>query len=219
MAVARRYRDRWITPAEARALQDVWRRRVSVRPLRRAPRTVAGIDAAVGSGNVAVAVSVFTFPGLELVEEATVLAPLDFPYVPGLLGFREVPAMLEALGKLARAPDVLLVDGHGLAHPRRFGSACHLGVESGLPTVGCGKSRLCGEHREPGPRRGARARLVHEGEVLGSVVRTRDGVRPLYVSPGHRVDLEGAVRLVLACARRYRLPEPIRRADRLAGSL
>jgi deoxyribonuclease V len=151
------------------------------------------------------------------VERSTAERAVEFPYVPGLLGFREVPCLLEAFEGLRRVPDLILVDGHGIAHPRRFGVATHLGLELGLPTVGCGKSRLVGEHREPGLRRGSRTRLVERGEVIGSCLRTRDGVRPVYVSVGHRVDLESAVRLVLRATGRYRLPEPIRAAHRTAG--
>ncbi len=218
MARARRFLDRRLTPAEAAALQEELRGRVVERPLP-APRTVAGVDLSARGGDARAAVCVLSFPGLELVEEATAVRPMDFPYVPGLLAFREVPAILDAYAKLAVEPDVLLVDGHGRAHPRRFGVACHLGVELDRPAVGVGKSRLVGRHREPGPRRGARTRLVDGDELLGACLRTRDGVKPVYVSVGHRVALDDAVRLVLRCAPRYRLPEPIRRADRVAGAL
>lgn len=125
--------------------------------------------------------------------------------------------MLEALGRLAREPDVVLCDGHGRAHPRRFGSACHLGVASGLPTIGVGKSRLCGTHDEPGEERGEHVPLVHDGEVIGAVVRTRRRVSPVFVSVGHGVSLGSAVHLVLDCAPRFRLPQPIRAADKLAS--
>ena len=181
------------------------------------PHTVAGVDIGIRGDTARGAVVVLSWPGLEELESVVAEQPVRFPYVPGLLGFREVPCLLEAFERLKTRPDVALVDGQGLAHPRRFGVACHLGVVLDLPTVGVGKSRLVGEHREPGPRRGARVRLLHEGEVIGAVVRTRDGVKPLYVSIGHRVDLDTAVRLVLRSARRFRLPEPIRAAH-LAAS-
>jgi deoxyribonuclease V len=135
-----------------------------------------------------------------------------FPYVPGYLSFREVPPLLAAFEGLERPPDLVLVDGHGRAHPRRFGIACHLGVLLDLPTVGCAKSRLVGAHREPGPRRGATTRLVDGDEVIGVVLRTRPGAKPVYVSVGHRVSLSRARSLVLRLAPRYRLPEPIRAA-------
>jgi deoxyribonuclease V len=181
------------------------------------PELVAGVDCSEVRGRVRAAVCTFTFPGLEPIEDALAELPLEFPYVPGLLSFRELPAIRAAYGKLARAPDVLLVDGQGIAHPRRLGIASHLGVELDRPTIGCAKSILVGEHRAPAERRGSRARLVHRGEVVGVALRTRAGVKPIYVSIGHRVDLAAAVRIVLACAPRYRVPEPIRRADHLAG--
>ncbi|MGE0485714.1 MAG: deoxyribonuclease V [Gammaproteobacteria bacterium] len=182
-------------------------------------RRIAGIDAGFpDDGQVTrVAVVVMSYPALEVVEEVVVEAPTRFPYVPGLLSFREVPVMLEALAHLARAPDILLVDGHGRAHPRRFGSACHLGVLCGIPSVGVGKSRLCGSHHDPDVERGAWTSLVHNEEAVGAVVRTRRKVSPVFVSVGHGVSLASAIDLVLDCAPRFRLPEPIRAADKLAS--
>ena len=133
------------------------------------------------------------------------------------LSFREAPALLGALRRLNTAPDLLMCDGHGLAHPRRFGIACHLGVLCDLPAIGCAKSRLVGEHDEPARARGASAPLRHNLEIVGSVLRTRPGIRPIFVSVGHRIDLESAQEIVLACAVRFRLPEPTRLADRLAA--
>lgn len=150
------------------------------------------------------------------VDGATARRRTDFPYVPGLLSFREAPASLDALERLGTEIDLLLVDGHGVAHPRRFGLACHLGVLADLPSIGVAKSRLVGRHEEPAEERGSREALVDGDEVVGAVVRTRAGVRPVFVSVGHRVGLETAVELVLRCAPRYRLPEPIRQADRLS---
>jgi deoxyribonuclease V len=205
------------SPREAARLQASWRERVVRRDDFARLERIGGVDVSVRNGRARAAACVFSFPELELLEEAAIEAEVVFPYVPGLLGFREVPAIRRALAELSAPPDLLLVDGHGIAHPRRFGVATHLGVESGLPTIGCGKSLLVGEHREPGSRRGCRTALVHEGEVIGCALRTRDGVKPLYVSIGHRVALDSAVRIVLRCAKRFRLPEPIRRADGLAG--
>ncbi len=150
-----------------------------------------------------------------VVEEQTACMRVRFPYVPGLLSFREAPAVLAAIGKLQVQPDVVLCDGHGYAHPRRFGLACHVGLWLDRPSLGCAKSRLTGTHDEPAPRRGAVAPLWDGDEQIGQVLRTRDRVKPVYVSIGHRIDLATAVRLVLACATRYRLPEPIRLADQL----
>jgi deoxyribonuclease V len=157
---------------------------------------------------------VLTFPELEVVESSEGAAPLDFPYIPGLLSFREMPAILAAWARLTVRPDVLLCDAHGVAHPRGFGLASHLGVALDLPTIGCAKSRLFGTHRLPAAAKGRSVPLRHpqDGSVLGAVVRTRTGVRPIYVSIGHLVDLPFAVRTVLRCARRFRLPEPTRLA-------
>ena len=159
----------------------------------------------------------FHFPSLKLVEVTIVEEPVRFPYIPGLLSFREAPAIEKAVTRLRQRPDLLLVDGQGIAHPRRMGVAAHLGLLLDIPAVGCAKSRLCGQATEPGPEAGSWTPLVEGEEVIGAVLRTRVGVKPLYVSIGHRVDLEGARRWVLACCRGYRLPEPSRWAHRAAG--
>jgi deoxyribonuclease V len=178
---------------------------------------IAGLDAAVcAGGTVCVAAAVlWDTQARKVVEQRIARRRVTFPYVPGLLSFREAPAVLAALRRLRRAPDALLYDGHGLAHPRRFGIACHVGLLAGIPTIGCAKSRLVGEHGELGPLRGASVPLVDRGEIVGRVVRTRDHVCPLFVSVGHLVDLETAERIVLDCALVYRIPEPIRFADHL----
>ena len=208
-----------LTPREAVERQRTLARRVVRRAQGLRTDRIAGIDISVRADRALAAVCLFAFPSLELLETATAVRAVDFPYVPGLLAFREVPAILEAYARLSAEPDLLLVDGHGLAHPRRFGIASHLGVELDRPSIGCGKSRLVGEHREPGLRRGCRTQLRHRGEVVGACLRTRGGVRPVYVSIGHRVDLATAIRIVLRCARGFRLPEPTRMADRVAGKI
>lgn len=180
---------------------------------------VVGVDAAFsrdGRNCIAGAV-VWSLREGRVVEERTARRVLRFPYVPGLLSFREAPAVLAALRALREAPDALVCDGQGLAHPRRFGIACHVGLLADLPSVGCGKSRLVGAFREPASRRGSRSALRDRGERVGTVLRTRDGVKPVFVSVGHRADLRGAERLVLACHGGYRLPEPTRLADRLVA--
>lgn len=207
-----------VTPAEARAIQERLKPRVEAADRLPEVRLVAGVDAhydASGRATFA-AVAVMRLPGLELEDRATARRSTTFPYVPGLLSFREAPAILDALERLGAAPDLLLVDGQGLAHPRRFGIACHVGVLADLPAIGVAKSRLVGAHEEPGKERGDRAPLRHRGEVVGVVVRTRANTRPLYVSIGHRISLETAVDYVLRCSLRFRLPEPIREADRLS---
>lgn len=183
--------------------------------------TVAGIDVAFsrdGADCIAAAV-VWDVDQQAVVEQRVATRPLTFPYVPGLLSFREAPAVLAALRKLSVEPDALMCDGHGLAHPRRFGLACHVGLLVGRPTLGCAKSRLCGTHREPARRRGSRVSLRLDDDVLGTVLRTRDGVKPVYVSIGHRIDLKTAERIVLECGIGYRLPEPTRLADRLVAAV
>lgn len=182
-------------------------------------RHVAGVDVGFerGGGVTRAAVAVLTLPGLELVDQAVARLPTRFPYVPGLLSFREVPALLAAMDQLRILPDVILCDGHGLAHPRRFGIASHLGVYCGIPTVGVAKSRLTGEHGSPPQRRGAWVPLRDRGETIGAVLRSKANTSPIYVSIGHRVSLPAAVRLVMACTTRFRLPETTRWAHRLAS--
>ena len=163
------------------------------------------------------AVAVLEYPSLEVVETATATLESPFPYVPGLLSFREMPALVAAMQRLERAPDVVMVDGQGIAHPRRLGIAAHLGVWFDIPALGCAKSRLCGTAEEPGFRRGGMTELRDDGEAVGMTLRTRDGVRPVFVSPGHRVNVPSAVEVVLACHGGYRLPEPTRQAHLLAN--
>ena len=228
---------RWdLTPKEAAALQRELRARVVTEDDFGDLRRVAGVDAAFprkgdsGERVARAAAAVFSFPDLELLEEAVAEVALEFPYIPGLLSFRELPAVLSALAKLSTVPDLLLCDAHGRAHPRRFGLACHLGVVAGVPSIGAAKSRLVGEHGEVLPEKGEWTPLVlrdrsgeeeqegvGEEEVVGAVLRSRTGVRPVYVSIGHRVSLKTAVELVLRCTPRYRIAEPLRRADRLAS--
>lgn len=200
------------TASEAIEIQKRLRDRV-VRKGGVVPRLVAGADVSY-KGDVARAVFV-VLRGLEVVEQVVVDEPVPFPYIPGLLSFREIPPLLSAWKKLKTMPDVILVDGQGIAHPRRLGIASHLGLVLDVPTIGCAKSRLCGEHEEPGPGRGAWTPLRHRGETVGAALRTRDRCNVVYVSTGHRVGLENAISVVLACAPRYRLPEPQRLADHL----
>lgn len=184
------------------------------------PRLVGGVDVGFprGRGVARAAAVVLALPGLALVDQAVAEVKLTFPYVPGLLSFREAPAILEALGRLATFPEALICDGHGYAHPRRFGLACHLGVLLDLPTVGCAKSILVGTHAPLGEAVGSTAELIDRDEVVGVALRTRQGVKPVYISAGHRVDLAYAVRLTLASSRVYRLPEPCRLAHQRASA-
>jgi deoxyribonuclease V len=204
-----------LDPRQAVALQRELATKVEmIDTLAGAVRLVAGVDVSNARFGAAVhaAVVLCDLATEEVVEVATASDRSGFPYVPGLLSFRELPVVLEAFRRLPAVPEVVLVDGQGLAHPRRLGIACHLGLWLGVPTIGCAKSRLCGEHAEVGPLRGDAVPLLLDGEAVGRVLRTRDRVRPLYVSPGHRVDIERAVKVVLACGRGMRLPEPLRQA-------
>ncbi len=199
-------------------------RRLAGRVVQAAPvkglRFVVGLDAAFSpDGKQCIAAAVlFDVAAFKVIDQTLAARPLRFPYVPGLLSFREAPALLAALRKLRQCPDALVCDGQGLAHPRRFGIACHLGVICNLPAIGCAKSRLIGEFTMPGPEQGSRAPLLVGGECVGSVMRTRERTKPLFVSPGHQIDLESACALVLSCCGGYRLPEPTRLADRLVSA-
>jgi deoxyribonuclease V len=211
---------RWdLTPAEARALQGQLAPRAELRDRLARLALVAGIDIGFEDrGRVTrAAVAVLDLTELRLIESALARRPTGFAYVPGLLSFREIPAALDALAALRCAPDLLVCDGQGLAHPRRFGLACHLGWLLDVPAIGVAKSRLLGEFAEPPSHRGAWAPLLDRGEIIGAALRTRRGTKPVFVSPGHRVDVPSAVRLTLACTGRYRLPEPSRAAHQLAS--
>ncbi|MEN8174435.1 MAG: deoxyribonuclease V [Pseudomonadota bacterium] len=208
-----------VTPREARALQESMRARVILRDDLGAVRRVAGVDVGFeDQGRITrAAIAVLAYPSLQLEATAVARRPTQFPYVPGLLSFREIPAVLDAFEDLATTPDLLLCDGQGYAHPRRFGIACHLGVITGLPSIGVAKTRLLGESDAVGEEKGAWTPLRHRGEIIGAVLRTRRGVKPLYISVGHRTSLETAIDFVLATTPRYRLPETTRHAHRLAS--
>ena len=184
-------------------------------------RTVAGADLAFDpeTETAFAGVIVYSFPALVEVERRMARRKLRFPYVPGLLSFRESPILLAAFARLRTEPDLILIDGHGRAHPRLFGIACHLGVLFDKPTIGCAKSLLVGEFREPGARAGSASPLIFHGERVGLVLRTRDGVKPIFVTQGHRVSLESALRLVQACVDGYRIPKPTREADHYVRDL
>ncbi|WP_225946614.1 endonuclease V [Plantactinospora soyae] len=206
------------TVAEAEAVQDRLRPLVDlVGPGPTAPRTVAGLDVAYAEDGdrLAAAVTVLDADTLAVLDTAVTIGRAAFDYVPGLFAFRELPALLTALDRLTVQPDLLVCDGHGLAHPRRFGLACHLGVLTGRPAIGVGKTPLIGDWTEPGRPRGSWTPLVDGTEPVGRVLRTQDGVKPVFVSVGHRMDLDNACAQVLRLASRYRLPETTRSADRL----
>jgi deoxyribonuclease V len=216
--------------AEARRLQTELAGRVELVPLRQEPGLIAGLDCAFskdGKRTFAAAVVLkvvgsraapegFEF---EYVETVTAEQRTGFPYIPGLLSFREAPLCLEAVGRLTRQPDLFMIDGQGVAHPRRPGLAAHLGLFFDKPTIGCAKSRLIGTYEEPGPGKGAYSLLYDGAEVIGAVVRTRSRIKPVFVSVGNKCTLEDAVRVTLACAARYRIPEPTRLAHQAVSRL
>lgn len=211
-----RVNSTWPTSAaEAIAVQEKLRGRVEVVDVGPAPRHVAGLDVAYDGDRLAAAVVVLDWETLHEVDRAVVLGQTTFPYVPGLFAFREVPALLTALERLTTTPDLLVCDGQGLAHPRRFGLACHLGVLTGIPSIGAAKTAFIGTHQEPAHDRGATADLLDADEVVGAVLRTQTAIKPLYISVGHRVTLPTAVQHVLHRTPRYRLPETTRTADHL----
>lgn len=206
-----------LTRLEAEQLQNELRQRVIPTDQTGDVRTVAGVDTGFAGDTAKAAIVVLTYPALETGEVRTAQRPVTFPYIPGLLSFREAPAILAAAEGLACEPDLIMVDGQGIAHPRRLGIATHLGVLLDRPTIGCAKSRLIGHHGPVGPKPGEWAYLYDQGEVIGAALRTKAGCNPLYVSIGHKVDLPAAIKYVLATCRGYRLPEPTRRAHLAAA--
>jgi deoxyribonuclease V len=209
-----------VTAQEAIAIQEMLRHEVVRQDRIGDVDTVAGVDVGFEDEGktTRAAVAVLHFPELELKESAIVRCPTTFPYVPGLLSFREVPAILDALSQLSAIPSLLLCDGQGLAHPRRFGLACHLGLLCDLPSIGVAKSRLIGQHAPVGEIRGKWQPLVDGDEVIGAALRTRTNTKPVFVSIGHRVSLETAIAYARRCTPKYRISEPIRQAHRLASN-
>lgn len=208
-----------VTTAQALDIQHRLAPKVSRNNEVASPRFIAGVDISVNrvQGKATGAAVVLNYPELGLVEIKIVDGKLDFPYVPGLLSFREAPLALAACQSLTLTPDLILVDGQGIAHPRRIGLASHLGLFLDTPTIGCAKSLLCGSHEEPGEKPGSYAEIVDRGETIGVALRTRLGIKPVYISIGHKVDLRTAIYWALECCRGYRLPEPVRLAHLAAG--
>jgi deoxyribonuclease V len=204
---------------EAVEMQNRLASQVRFIAIKKKPGIVAGLDCAFSKDGkkIFAAVVVIKLPDFEVIETATANRKVDFPYIPGLLSFREAPVCIDAIDKLKVTPDVFIVDGQGYAHPRRFGIACHIGVLVDTPTVGCAKSRLIGEFDEPGKRKGQYSPLKNNGEVIGAVLRTRNNVKPVFVSVGQKCTLDDAVKIVLDYTTKYRLPEPARLAHQIVG--
>ncbi|MDT7602897.1 MAG: deoxyribonuclease [Acidobacteriota bacterium] len=223
MAAYEKLHEWEMTPREAIELQKSLRERVRIAPLKKKVRTVAGADISFNKfePTVYAGIVVLALPSLEVIEEIGVVSESKFPYVPGLLSFREAPSVLEAWSKLKTEPDAVMFDGQGIAHPRRIGIASHVGLLLNRPTFGCAKSVLVGKYEEPEEERGSWSPLVDpkNNETVGAALRTKTRTNPIYVSPGHLIDLEGAIKLTLACDGGYRQPEPTRRAHHLVNAL
>ncbi|OYD13712.1 hypothetical protein CH333_10325 [candidate division WOR-3 bacterium JGI_Cruoil_03_44_89] len=211
-----------VSTQRAREIQEELRGRVVVRGGRHAsnwPETVAGVDVAFKGGTACAVCCVFSYPQLELLEEKTAFREVTYPYIPGFLSFREIPVVMDTLLSLEIEPDVIICDGQGIAHPRGMGLASHIGVLFGKSTIGCAKSRLVGEYREPGVEKGSISPLFYRKKLVGYVVRTRRGVKPTFVSPGNLISPEEAVRVIMGCAMDRRIPEPVRIADKRSKEL
>jgi deoxyribonuclease V len=210
-----------ISAKKAALLQKSLSRQVQLVGFNKKLKTIAGIDCAFSGDkkNIIACAVVLSAKTFEIIETAYAVQAVNFPYIPGLLSFREAPACLAAIEKLKTIPDCVIVDGQGIAHPRRLGIACHLGLFLDIPTIGCAKSRLIGDFKQPGSAKGSTSLLTDKGETIGSVVRTRNDVKPVFVSVGHKCRLCDAVRIVLDCCRRYRLPEPSRLAHQIVTKL
>ncbi len=204
---------------KARELQETLRKQVQIAPLSRRPENIAGADAAFSEERVIAVASLFSYPALIPIHDEIVIEKVTFPYVPGFLSFREGPAIVKAIHRLRIRPDVIIFDGQGVAHPIGLGIASHMGVVLNIPTIGCAKSKLIGHYREPGMKKGSRTDLVYRGKKVGTVLRSRDNVKPIFVSPGHLITLDEAVEIVLNCLGRFRIPEPLRRADSLSKKI
>lgn len=214
-----RLHDWNLTPKDAATLQVELATQVAYdRPLDvNTISLVGGVDVSVKNNVSYAAIVILRFPELEVIETQTAMQPTPFPYVPGLLSFREGPVLETAFSNLVNVPDVFIFDGMGRIHPRRLGIASHMGLWLDKPTIGCGKTHFLGDYAEPGLNKGNFSDLHHKGDHLGVVLRTRANVKPVYISPGHQIDLDSAIRITMACTPKYRLPEPVRRAHRAAG--
>ena len=204
---------------EAIEIQHQLASQVRFAAMKKRPKIIAGLDCAFSKDgkHIFAAAVVIKLPGFEVIETTTATREIDFPYIPGLLSFREAPACIDAIEKLKNTPDVFIVDGQGIAHPRRLGIASHIGLLIDKPTIGCAKSRLIGTFNEPGRPKGNYSQLLDEKEAIGAVLRTRANVKPVFVSVGHKCTLEDAISIILECTTKYRLPEPSRLAHQLVG--
>jgi deoxyribonuclease V len=204
---------------QAKEIQREIIKKISIVPLKKKICYIAGVDAAFFDASIVAVASLFSYPDLVSIEDSRAIEKVEFPYIPGFLTFREGRSIIHALRRLNRMPDLILVDGQGIAHPRGVGIASHLGVVLATPTIGCAKSRLIGEYDEPGQHRGDWSSLRLDDKTIGAVLRTRANVKPVFVSPGHMINLSDSIGIVMNCCRKYRIPEPLRRADMMSKML
>jgi deoxyribonuclease V len=204
---------------EAKEIQYKFKQQVKIIPLVKEPEFIAGVDAAFLGDSVIGTVCVYRYPELIPLENTYALTKITFPYIPGFLSFREGPAIIKALDNLKTKPDVVIFDGQGIAHPEGLGIASQIGILINIPTIGCAKTKLIGGYIEPGIKKGQYSFLKHRGKIVGVVLRTRENVKPVFVSPGHMIDLKKAIDIVLNCTSKYRIPEPLREADHLSKRL
>jgi len=204
---------------EAKKIQYKFKQQVKIIPLMKDPEFVAGVDTAFFEDGVIGTACVYRYPEIIPLENSYALTKLTFPYIPGFLSFREGPAIIKALDNLKTKPDVIIFDGQGIAHPEGLGIASQIGILINIPTIGCAKTKLIGRYIEPGVRKGQYSLLKHQGKIIGAVLRTRENVKPVFVSPGHMIDLKKAIDIVLKCTGKYRIPEPLREADHLSKRL
>lgn len=197
----------------AKEIQNRLKHKVKICSLKSKLSFIVGVDGAFIDDKVIGTACLYTFPELNLIEETYSVLPSTFPYISGFLSFREGPAIIEAINKLIHKPDLIVFDGQGIAHPKNFGIASHIGVLLNIPTIGCAKSRLIGTYKEPGMKKGQWSELIFKNQIVGSVLRTRDNTRPVFVSPGHLIDTTSAREIVILCTTKFRIPEPLRRAD------
>ncbi len=205
--------------ANAKKMQEELRKSIIIAPLKKEPSYIAGVDAAFIHDKIIAVAVLYDYPGISYLTQAYSIEKTLFPYIPGFLSFREGQSVINALKSLQAQPDVILFDGHGIAHPRGVGIASHIGVMLGIPSIGCAKSRLIGEYKEPKAQKGSWSNLLYKGRKVGVVLRTRANVKPVFVSPGHLLDIDSSIKIVLDCTTNFRVPEPLRNADKISKKL
>lgn len=202
--------------SEAKKIQDVLIKKVKIILLKKTPEIIAGVDAASAGDKIVAVATLYKYPELKHLQDTFSIEKIRFPYIPGMLSFREGHAIVNALKKLKTKPDLILFDGQGIAHPKKIGIASHIGVILNIPTIGCAKSRLVGEYEDPDIKKGSWTYLYYKGIKVGAVLRTQSNVKPVFVSPGHLIDIDSSIEIVMKCIYKYRIPEPLRRADHLS---